>query len=171
MIAAWAKPDPENTFQKALPISPGSRDASMIVPSDFLPTLLSVTGTPLPKDSPIDGHDFSPALRGSSDKPAKGFLVHFPHGKHNNELFSTWTEGSRKLIYQYETREWSLLDTRADIGEKNDLLKSEPKSAMELAKHMLAHMDAIGAQFPIDKSSGAPVKPDLKPLEALLGNH
>ena len=30
---------------------------------------------------------------------------------------------------------------------------------------------AIGAQFPVDKASGAPVRPDLKPLEALLGNH
>lgn len=170
LIAAWAKPNLENSFQKALPISPGSRDGSMITPSDFMPTLLSVTGTPLPKDAVIDGRDFSPALRGSSDKPAKGFLVHFPHGKHNNELFSTWTEGSRKLIYQYETREWSLFDTRSDIGENHDLLKSEPKSAMELAKHMLAHMDSIGAQFPIDKASGAPVRPDLRPLEALLGN-
>lgn len=168
MIAAWAKPDPENAFQKALPISPGSRDGSLIIPADFLPTLLAVTGTPLPKDSVIDGRDISPALRGTGDKPTKGFLVHFPHGKHNNELFSTWTEGSRKLIYQYESREWSLFDTHTDIGEKNDLLRSDPKAAMELAKHMLAHMETIGAQFPIDQASGSPVKPDLKPLQALI---
>lgn len=170
MIAAWAKPNPRNELQKALPIAPGSRDGSMIVPADFMPTLLAVTGTPVPKNTPVDGRDFSPALCGKPEDATKGFLVHFPHGKHTNELFSTWKEGAYKLIYQYETQEWSLFDTRTDIGEKNDLLKSDPKRAIELAHHMLAHMETIGAQFPIDKASGAPVKPDLKPIEALLEN-
>ena len=169
MIAAWAKPNPDNALQKSLPIAPRSRCKSLVVPADFLPTVLSVTGTPPPGNAIIDGRDFSPALRGeSTEKPAKGFLVHFPHGRHNNELFTTWTEGSHKLIYQYESRDWQLFDTHADISEENDLARSNPKLALELAKHMLAHMESIGAQHPVQTPAGTPVKPDLKPLELLL---
>lgn len=165
MIAAWAKSNPAHPLQQALPIIPGSRADNLVTPADFLPTLAAITRTPLPDHPTIDGRDLSPALRGNPDtEPSKGFLVHFPHGRHNDELFSTWIEGNHKLIYQYESRDWQLFDIRKDISEQHDLKNNDPKLALDLARHMLAHMRKVDAQFPIDRKSGSPVTPDLGTL-------
>ncbi|WP_226895719.1 sulfatase-like hydrolase/transferase [Luteolibacter marinus] len=165
MIVAWAKPDAANPLQRSFPIAAGSTDDRLVIPPDFLPTLVPLAGGKVPPGAVIDGHDIAANLRGDAGAGrAERFLVHFPHGRHNNELFTTWVDGDWKLIYQYLERRWQLFHVAANIGETKDLAGEKPELALELARRMIARLDEEGAQYPIDDATGGPVKPDLTPL-------
>ena len=169
MIAAWAKPDPSHPLQKAFPIPAGSEESGMVTPADFLPTLTAIAGAAIPQNEVIDGHDISAFLKGipGTHRPPQ-FLLHFPHGRHNNELFTTWTDGSWKLIYQYAERKWELFNVATDIGESHDLIAEKPELALAMAHRMMDALKARGAQFPVDESSGREVRPDLAALESAV---
>lgn len=167
LIVAWAKPDADEPMQKALPIPRGSVDDDLITPADFLPTLASAAGIPVP--AKLDGFDLTADFKGTpgTHRPQQ-FLLHFPHGRHNNTLFTTWTDGDWKLIYQYAERDWQLVNTAFDIGEKNNLVNEKPDLALAMAKGMIAVLDKRQVQYPIDRKTGQPLKPDLTPLKRAL---
>ena len=166
MIVAWAKPNPNHPLQKALPIPAGSLEDDLVIPADFLPTLVKLAGARLPQDAVIDGHDLSAYLKGlpGTHRPQE-FLVHFPHGRHNNVLFSTWIEGDWKIIYQYLDRSWQVTNLAFDLGEEENQVAEKPRLALALARHLIARLDREKAQYPVDRKTGRPVKPDVAPLE------
>jgi arylsulfatase A-like enzyme len=168
LIISWAKPDPAESLQSEWPIRPGFIEDDLVTPMDFLPTLARIAGVVPPEGAPIDGHDLGPYLRGTpgTHRPQQ-FAVHFPHGRHNSELFTTWVDGRWKLIYQYASRDWQLIDVVADPGEQRNVVAGHPQQALAMARAMIEHLDAMAAQWPLDKESGRPVKPDLSPLEVI----
>jgi arylsulfatase A-like enzyme len=167
MIVAWAKSDPKHPLQQALPIPPGSESDTFVVPADFLPTLAAIAGVDIPDDLVLDGHDLRAAFT-AQPGPARPseFLVHFPHGRHNNTLYTTWTDGNWKLIYQYAPREWQLVNLRADPAEQHNRIEQHPDIALAMARRMLELLEARGALFPVDPTTGLPVQPDLACFEA-----
>jgi arylsulfatase A-like enzyme len=169
MIVAWASPDPAEPLQRQWPVLPGTIEDDLVTPMDFLPTLARIAGVTPPQDSTLDGHDLNPYLSGTpgTHRPQR-FAVHFPHGRHNNELFTTWTDGSWKLIYQHAEREWQLTNVAFDPGEQRNMVAERPQLALAMARRMIDHLDGMKAQWPIEISSGQPLKPDLTPLEAAL---
>ena len=64
MIVSWPRTTPARKV---------SRD--LIDFSDFLPTFAAVAGAKLPSDRTIDGHDFSPQLKGQKGKPREWVYV------------------------------------------------------------------------------------------------
>jgi arylsulfatase A-like enzyme len=166
MIVAWAKPNPANPLQKALPVPRGATSDDLVAPADFLPTLARIAGAGIPKSAVIDGHDITPCIRAipGTHHPQQ-FLLHFPNGRHNNVLFTTWIDGDWKLIYQYLDKSWQLTNLAYDIGEKKNLVAEKPELALALAKRMIARMDRIKAQYPVEKKTGRPIKPDLSALK------
>lgn len=152
-------------------IDTGAIEDDLITPPDFMPTLARIGGANIPPGTVIDGHDISAYLQGipGTHRPQQ-FVLHFPNGRHNNVLFTTWIDGDWKLIYQYEPKDWQLFNLTYDVGEQEDLLAEHPKLAMAMAKRMIARLDQQKAQYPVDQKSGKPIKPDLSPIQKALRN-
>ncbi|MGA0845543.1 MAG: sulfatase-like hydrolase/transferase [Luteolibacter sp.] len=169
MIVSWAKPDPSEPMQRDLPIPAGGIVRDMVTPADFFPTLIRLAGARIPDDAIVDGHDISPYLRAvpGCHRPQR-FAVHFPHGRHNHEWFSTWTEEGWKIIHQYNNNSWELYHLKNDPSEKTNLLNQEPERAMRLATNLIQYLRKVGAQFPINRNSGNPVLPDLGHLQKAI---
>lgn len=169
MIVAWAKPNPQHPLQKAFPIPPGTVEDDLVIPPDFMPTLARIGGASIPQGAVIDGRDISAYIRGipGTHRPQQ-FLLHFPHGRHNNVLFTTWLDGDWKLIYEYLERRWQLTNLAFDIGEEQNLVEEKPELALALARRMIGRLEALNGQYPVNNETGEPVKPDLSPLKTAL---
>lgn len=166
MIVAWAKPDVDNPLQQKLSIPAGTMDDTLIQPADFLPTLIAITGSKLPPGSAIDGHDRSTAFIGitGSHRP-QTFLAHFPHARDSDAYFSSFIDGDWKITYGYAGKKWQLTHLTTDIGENQNLVATKPSEALTMAKRMIVALESEHAQFPVDSVTGAPVLPDLTPLQ------
>jgi arylsulfatase A-like enzyme len=164
MIVGWAKSDPKHPLQQDFPVPPGSECDSFIVPADFLPTLTAVAGVAIPDDLVLDGHDLRAAITGQPGAAGPSeFLVHFPHGRHNHTLYTTWTDGDWKLIYQYVPRAWQLVNLRVDPTEQHNQIEAHPDVALAMARRMLEILEARVALFPLDPTTGRSVKPGFDP--------
>ena len=106
-----------------------------VISLDIFPTVAAATGAEVPKDRTIDGVNLIPHL--------KGDVTTAPH----ESLFWRFGEQSaiRKGQYKLLTLkgEKHLYDLSEDIGEKNDLLKSQP----ELAEKLQAEFAAWNSQL------------------------
>lgn len=119
-----------------------------VVSVDFYPTLLSLTGTPLPRDTKAEGVDISPLLQKKKmrDRP---IFWHFPHYS-NHGLQSPGGAvryGDYKLIEYYENGTVQLFNLKKDIGEKNDLAARMPEKAEELKRMLHAWRESVGARM------------------------
>ncbi|MCB9880705.1 MAG: sulfatase-like hydrolase/transferase [Planctomycetes bacterium] len=164
LIVAWARAEADSPLQERLPIEAASVSRQLVTPEDFLPTLCRITGVDVPKGATIDGSDVSAAIRGIPGTHAPpSFAIHFPH-RHNDTLYSTWLDGDWKLIYEHDKAAWQLTNVALDPDESENLVASHPSLALAMAKRMIARLDALGAQWPVD-DSGQPTRPDLAGLE------
>ena len=165
MIVAWARPDPAEPLQRQWPVLAGAVEHDLVTPMDFLPTLARIAGAELPPDAVIDGHDLSPYLRGTpgSHRP-QSFALHFPHGRHNDELFTTWVHDGWKIYYEHRSGAWSLCDLATDPYEQQDVLARHPDTALRLAREMIGHLEAMKVQWPLDRETRQPRPPSLAPL-------
>lgn len=109
-------------------IKAGTRTTAMVCAEDLFPTLLSLTGTPIPQKLALDGKDFSACLFDSaapSPRAAQFWLWRDCDGVRT---------ATHKLIRYADRRElYALAD---DPGETNDLAQSQPALAMELEKRL-----------------------------------
>jgi arylsulfatase A-like enzyme len=158
LIVAWAKSNPENPFQKRLPIEPGSRDDTLVTCTDFMPTLLKIGGAAHPAPETLDGFDLTPSLVGQEGQRPREFLVHFPHA-HRNNLFSTLILGDWKVIYNYGPTSWELYHLKEDPFEMKNLAAENPKLLKEMAEALVNRLDANEASYPVSTQTGQPVKP------------
>lgn len=160
LMMAWAKPDPDNRFQKRVPILAGSREHAMVNCSDMMPSLLQVAGVRHPEPERLDGYDITPYLSGKDAGRPQEFLIHFPHA-HSNSLFSSYIKQGWKVIYQYATEEWELYDLAKDPYENRNLAMSSPERLQALGSAMIRELDQRGARYPVALEGGAAVKPRL----------
>lgn len=167
-VAAWAKPDPANAFQQALPIAAGARSPQPILSEDLFPTVLGLAGAAggLPADYPVDGRDLRPYLLQQQADPDRPLYFHYPHvwGPHGPgyEPHSAAIYGDWKIIFYYNERTWELYNLAEDIGEEKNLAQADPGRLAALARRMKADFIALGAQWPVDRTTGqAEPLPDL----------
>lgn len=173
-IAAWAKPDPENRFQKQLPIPAGRIQGQVASVNDLMPTVLKLAGAELPQDHIVDGTPLQPLLRGESDPSrAEQFLMHYPHGPHRSNYFTTWRNGDWKAIYHALPQEpthggslqspdghYELFDLRDDPFEQHNLAESKPLVLRRMMTEMLAQLQSMNAVYPVD-AGGEPLLPQV----------
>lgn len=156
-IAAWARPDASNRFQKKYPIAQNAVQLQQGTVMDLYPTILSVAKVDTPKGYPLDGADLKQLLRGKADKKHRNdFLMHFPHGEHRANYFTTYRKGDWKLIYYYNPEtsgkpSWKLYNLKEDPYEASELSEKHPEQVALMIKMMKERLEKENALYPIDK--------------------
>jgi len=166
-IAAWAKPDPDNAFQKERPIPAGvinSTDIGAVY--DIFSTLLDLAGSHCGNHI-VDGINLSPLFSEASGSTAdREFLMHFPHS-HRSAYFTAFRQGHWKLIYHYDKPSGpnhdkvELFHLIQDRDESHNLASSRPKKLKEMMQAMNVALEEADAQYPTTGEGGASEKPTL----------
>lgn len=159
-IAAWVEPEPQNPWQKRLPIKAGAVQQQMGTILDLMPTICSLTGTIIPSGYRIDGVDLATQLSGHRN-PARPetFLNHFPH-QHRSSYYTSFVDGDWKTVYHYPVKEgphYELFNLKQDPFERNNVADKNPERLRTMAAEMLKDMEAKGALYPV--KDGKEMKP------------
>ena len=108
---------------------------------DLLPTIASLTGTPLPDDQKIDGLDISSLVKGGNDSPRDEFLYYTSHG-----AIQGIRQGDYKLLIKGPRNpkknpkaktQVLLFNLTSDLGEQTNLAEKKPEKVAVLKKRML----------------------------------
>ena len=108
---------------------------------DLLPTIASLTKTPLPSNKKIDGLDISKLLTTDDKTPRNEFVYYTSRGD-----IQGLRQGKHKLLVNGPRNkkrnpraktEVMLFDLEADLGEKNNLAESKPEVVAKLKARML----------------------------------
>ncbi len=168
---------------------PGSRCDVPVIQVDLYPTFLAAASVPLPADKVVDGESLLPLLRGDGGLHRQAIYWHFP-GYLDNPVIrgrdvdvragfrtrpvSVIRKGDWKLHLFHE--EWALdggreklgtnhavelYNLRDDIGERQDLSRSNAANRDELLDDLLGWFAAIRAPLPSERS--AAYRPDAGP--------
>jgi len=168
-VAAWAKADGANPYQKRLPIPAGAIQKQQAAVYDLLPTVLALADVPSPQSHVVDGSRLDTLLAGKPD-PAREetFLMHYPHSPHRSDYFTCYRRGDWKVVYHYfpspasEGSHYQLYNLAADPFESQNLAASQPDQLRRMMEGLIAALEKHGAVYPMDKTDGVtPLKPKL----------
>ena len=127
---------------------PGTDCNSIVSSVDFYPTIMELAGMPEDDRPDIDGSSIVDLLRGGEEN-RKPIFWHYPHyGNQGGSPSAAIRDGDWKLIQWFETGEYSLYNLAKDIGEKEDLAKSDPELVQNLAEKLTAWQLKVGAKYP-----------------------
>ncbi|MGZ0655445.1 sulfatase [Coraliomargarita sp. W4R72] len=133
----------------------GSRSDALVQSTDLYPTMLHLAGLTVPKDYTIDGVDFKPALLGKTFDRGPMF-TYFPY----SPPVPDWLPpsigvhvGDWKLIRIFHYGEdgghdYRLYNLSEDIGEQNDLSKSEPERVKWMDALIETHLQECNTLIP-----------------------
>jgi arylsulfatase A-like enzyme len=168
-IAAWAKANPENPHQKRLPISAGAIQTQIASVQDIFPTLIQAAAAKIPQSHVVDGVALDSLFTGKADsKRPQRFLMHYPHGPHRSDYWTSLRDGDWKVVYHYfpspasEGSHYQLFNLSADPFEQKNLATSEPKELRKMMELLIAELERHKALYPEEKRGETPpVKPVL----------
>ena len=132
-------------------IPAGTECHELIGTIDLLPTIASLTETPLPEKHKIDGLDASALLTGKVKSPRREFLYYTSRGDIQGLRQDKWKLlVKRKNKPRNAGKNWKapapevmLFDLIKDMGEKNNLAKEN----QELVKKLTARMIELDAEI------------------------
>jgi|GEM_PF-70545 len=161
-IAAWAKPNPANTWQQKMPIAAGRfRTDAVGACFDLFPTIAALVNAKVPADYPVDGQNLAKLLSGAEDPAHRNeFLSHFPHPRGGkNSYFSSYLKDGWKVRYEYfeDEARYALFNLDADLTESNDLAAEHPEKLQTMVAALVRELDAKGALYPV--KAGEETKP------------
>ena len=173
-IAAWAKPNAENKLQQDLSIPAGEIQSQVAAVPDLFPTILDFTGVVAPENHAVDGTRLQTLLTGKADpERAEQFLMHYPHGRHRSNYFTTWRDGDWKVIYhtlpekpttgghiQFEGGNYELFNLADDPFESTNLAESEPEELSRMMNGLISALNEHDAVYPVD-DAGKELRPQL----------
>jgi arylsulfatase A-like enzyme len=173
-IAAWAKPDTTNGFQQLLTIPPGAIQNQVADVTDLFPTILAFTGIAAPSSHSVDGARMQRLLTGKADtERSEQFLMHYPHGVHRSNYFTTWRDGDWKVIYhtlpdrpttgghiQFEGGNFELFNLAEDPFESTNLAVSKPQELKRMVRGLITALEDHDAVYPVD-DAGKELRPCL----------
>jgi arylsulfatase A-like enzyme len=167
-IAAWARADATNRFQKRLPIAAGVIQSQQAAVYDLFPTILGLTNLPSPENHVVDGSRLDTLLTGKSDPSREElFLMHYPHSPHRSTYFTCFRSGAWKLIYHYkpskdsEDSHYQLYNLARDPFESTNLAATHPDELRRMTQDLIAAMKQHDALYPVDDDGTTPLKPKL----------
>ncbi len=130
-------------------VAAGSMSSEPVISTDFYPTILAAAGLPLRPHQHVDGANLVPVLReqGKIQRPA--IYWHYPHYNQHPESFASGVvrAGDWKLIEDFETGQLQLYNLASDLGEQDDLAKSNPGKAEELLRQLRAWRREVDADM------------------------
>ena len=133
-------------------IPAGKPNDELMTAMDLLPTFAKLAGAAIPTDRVIDGKDIWPTLIGEAQTPHEAFFYH-----RGNQLQAV-RSGKWKL-HTNKGRPTQLYDLESDIGEKKNVIKSNPEVVQRLNGHLKAFAKDIA-----DNSRPAAFVENPKPL-------
>lgn len=166
-IAAWAKPDPTNKWQKKLPIARGAIQAQIGTVMDIYPTILALAGVKDPAGHVVDGVDLAMQFAGKTNPSRPDFfLMHFPHGPHRSSYFTSYRSGDWKVVYDYSPDgknepKHELFNLKTDPFENENLAAQHPEKMEQMIAAMARELEAENARYPVD-SAGNELKPSVR---------
>ncbi|TWU66295.1 Arylsulfatase [Crateriforma conspicua] len=110
---------------------------------DVLPTIASITGTPLPDDKKIDGMDMSELWMGTIDQsPRDEFVYYTSRGDVEGIRLGKWKllvkkPRQNKNAKNPKPAQVMLFDLSKDIGEQNNLADAKPDVVQRLRNRMM----------------------------------
>jgi arylsulfatase A len=138
-----------------------------VISTDFYPTILEMVGLPLQPKQHADGVSITPLLRGAETLEREAIYWHFPHYS-NHGMQSPGgavRAGDYKLLEYFENGTVQLFNLREDIGEQNDLARTEPDKATQLRtmlhawrKELSAGMMEPNPEYIASPSTRAPLR-------------
>jgi len=142
-------------------IKPGTVCHEPILSVDLYPTLLELAAAKRP-DQPLDGASYLGLLRsGGEGKIARDAVYwHFPGylGAGADGWRTTPAgairAGDYKLLEFFEDGHVELYNVREDVGQKQDLAKSQPEKAKELHDKLVAWRASVDAPMPTKREPG-----------------
>jgi len=163
-IAAWAKPNPNNKFQRQLPIPANAVQSQVANVTDIFPTVLALTETPQAPNHIVDGSSLQVLMQGEQDdRRSETFLMHYPHGPHRSNYFTTWRNGDWKVIYhaipgdkakggnsQSGGKHYQLFNLRTDPFESADLAEKEPQKLRAMMAELVEQLKEHEAVYPVN---------------------
>jgi arylsulfatase A-like enzyme len=166
-IAAWARANGDNRYQKRLPIPAGVIQGQQAAVYDLFPTILALTGTESPVGHVVDGSRLDTLLAGRPDSERREeFLMNYPHSPHRSEYFTCYRSGDWKLIYHHfpseasENSHYQLYNLADDPFESTNLASSHPGQLRRMMEGLIASMEKHGALYPVTQEDGStPLKP------------
>lgn len=126
---------------------------SVACSTDLFPTILEVVGLPLRRELHADGMSLLSAIKKEAvdaNRASRDLHWHYPH--YHGSLWrpgAAIRRGNYKLIEFYETDTAELYDLSVDMGETNDLSKTEPERFAELRDALRQWQIEMGAKMPV----------------------
>ncbi len=121
-----------------------------VISTDWLPTLLELTGGKAPKR--VDGVSLAELLRGTGKLAVRSLFWHLPHYCNQGSRPSSAVRlEDWKLIRHYETGVLELYDLHSDPGESTNLVPSldrTDRTLTLLVRHLEVELTMTAAQLP-----------------------
>ena len=120
-----------------------------VISTDFYPSILEMAGLPLQPDQHRDGVSVAPLLKGKKKLQREALYWHFPHYS-NHGMQSPGGAvrvGDYKLLEYYENGTVQLFNLKDDIGEQDDLSRSQPERTAKLRGMLHAWRTDVSAQM------------------------
>lgn len=167
-IAAWAKRDANNVHQQRLPIPANVIQPQLASVCDLFPTILNIVGGTVPDTHTVDGRPLDTLLAGRSDDTRpETFLMHYPHGPHRSNYWSSLRKGPWKVIYHYQPSEasehshYQLFNLANDPFEQRNLAVEHPDELQRMMQSLMADLDSLDAVYPLNADQTARATPQL----------
>jgi len=128
---------------------PGSTCSVPVTGSDFYPTLLQATNSPMKPKQHVDGKSLVPLLKNpSASLNREAIYWHYPHyGNQGGLPGSSLRAGDYKLLERFEDNSLELYNLKEDIGEIKDLSKEMPEKVAQLKKMLDRWRDEVNAKM------------------------
>jgi arylsulfatase A-like enzyme len=148
-------------------VKAGQTNETPIIGVDLFPTLCRLAKADLPEGQPLDGKDLVPLFTGSGggELAERPLYWHFPaylqsyqrNDQQRDPLFrsrpcSIIRKGNWKLHEYFEDGDFELYHLADDIGEENNLAKSNPEKLSELKGILSEWRKEIKAPVPSEKN-------------------
>jgi arylsulfatase A-like enzyme len=116
-----------------------------VINTDWLPTLLELSGLPIPKG--LDGISQARLLTGDRSTPNRKLFWHFPHyTNQGSRPAGAMREGNWMLVEFYDDEAVELYDLAADIRETRNVAEQQPEHVKKMRQELADWRSNVGAQ-------------------------
>ena len=125
----------------------GIESSIPVIGMDLYPTILDLAGLEVFEN---DGNNLLPMLKSPNQQITRSTLFwHYPHYHPGGaKPYSAMRQGDYKLIEFFEDGNLELYNLSEDVGEENNLAKTEPDLLKALHEELQLWRDEVNAQYP-----------------------